>query len=229
MGEHEKMAVSPPAVEKPAAFNIHSVYRFFMKFFRRARMRAFVETFHPTAKTSILDVGGTPYNWDLIQCQARITLLNLTLPSEVSSAPPNYRFVEGSGTRLPYLNASYDIAYSNSVIEHVGGFEQQKKFASEIRRVAKKVWVQTPARSFFIEPHYIAPFIHFLPRHWQRRLLRNFSVWGLVTRPTQPQVDDFVDDIRLLNLREMKELFPDCEIRKERFLLMTKAYIAVRT
>lgn len=229
MGEHEKLTAVPPAVETPMKFNIHNVYRFFMRLFRRSRMRAFDETFSPTSKTTILDVGGTPYNWDLIQCPARITLLNLTLPSEAASAPSNYRFVEGTGTRLPYLNESYDIAYSNSVIEHVGNFEQQKKFASEIRRVGKRIWVQTPARSFFIEPHFVAPFVHFLPRQWQRRLLRNFTVWGWFTRPTQRQVDDFIEEIRLLNFGEMKALFPDCQIRKEKFLFMTKAYIAVRT
>lgn len=219
-----------PAVEQPAAIDIHSVYRFFMKFFRKPRMRVFMRTFCPTAKTTILDVGGTPYNWDLIQCQSRIVLFNLDVPAKIPPASPsNYRYVGGSGTKLPYMDASYDIAYSNSVIEHVRTFEEQMKFASEIRRVGRKIWVQTPARSFFMEPHFVTPFIHFLPRRWQRRLLRNFTVWGWFTRPTPQQVDEFLQEIRLLNFREMQQLFPDCRIYKEKFLFMTKSYIAVRT
>jgi hypothetical protein len=29
-------------------------------------MNRFVETFQPTAETTVLDVGGTPYNWEQI-------------------------------------------------------------------------------------------------------------------------------------------------------------------
>lgn len=39
---------------------------------------------------------------------------------------------------------------------------------------------------------------------------------------------DLVDEVRLLSKREMKEMFPDCHIITERFLLMPKSYIAVR-
>jgi hypothetical protein len=49
-----------------------------------------------------------------------------------------------------------------------------------------------------------------------------------VNRPTQAQVDALVEEYRLLTYREMRELFPDCEIRRERFLGLTKSYVAVR-
>jgi len=49
-----------------------------------------------------------------------------------------------------------------------------------------------------------------------------------VNRPNQQQVDALVDEYRLLDYREMRELFPDCEIRRERFLGLTKSYVAVR-
>ena len=226
---HENMTTLVPAVEKSGAINIQRLYKVFMPFFRKPRMRAFMKILGPTPETVILDVGGLPYNWELVDCPSRITLFNLHgLPSGPPSAR-NFRWAQGSGTRLPYLNDSYDIVYSNSVIEHLGSFEQQKKFAAEVRRVGKKLWVQTPARGFFVEPHLITPFIHFMPRAWQRRLLRNFTVWGWLTRPTQVRVDDLLQEIRLLSLREMKALFPDCRIRKERFFFMTKAYIAIRT
>jgi Methyltransferase domain len=67
----------------------------------------------------------------------------------------NFRILVGDGCKLNIPDESYDIAHSNSVIEHVGSWERQKQFASEIRRVGKSFWVQTPAREFFIEPHYL--------------------------------------------------------------------------
>jgi hypothetical protein len=97
-----------------------------------------------------------------------------------------------------------------------------------MRRTGKSVWCQTPAKEFFIEPHFITPFIHWIPKKWQRKLLRNFSIWGLMTRPSQDYVNEMVNELRLLSYKEMRQLFPDCEIIRERFLFMTKSYIAVK-
>ena len=132
------------------------------------------------------------------------------------------------GRQVCCADRSFDICYSNSVIEHLFEFEQQKRFADELRRVGRRVWVQTPARSFFVEPHLVTPFIHYLPKRLQRKLLRNCTLWGWLTRPSRERVDEFLREVRLLGFREMKALFPDCRIERERFLGWTKAYIAVR-
>jgi hypothetical protein len=95
--------------------------------------------------------------------------------------------------------------------------------------VGRKLWVQTPARGFFIEPHLLAPFIHWLPIRWQRRLIRNFTPWGWFNRPTAVQVEDLLAEVRLLTRAEMEVLFPDCEILEEKFLGLTKSYVAVRS
>lgn len=94
-------------------------------------------------------------------------------------------------------------------------------------RVGKKIYVQTPAREAFIEPHLITPFIHWLPPKIQRKLMRNFTVWGLITRPTQEYIDNFLNERRLLKYGEMKMLFPNSVILKEKFFGMTKSYIAI--
>jgi hypothetical protein len=208
--------------------DIHSVYGLFLRPFRRRRMQAFQSSFRPGESTTILDVGGTPFNWELAGIRSQLTLLNLSPPEGVEALPANYRFVEGSGTQLEFADGAFDVAFSNSVIEHLASWERQRAFASEIRRAARGLWVQTPARGFPIEPHLITPFLHYLPLAWQRRLLRNFSVWGLIARPSREAVDDFLRQTRLLGYREMRELFPDCEIRRERFLGLTKSYVAVR-
>jgi hypothetical protein len=131
--------------------------------------------------------------------------------------------------RLPYEDGAFDLAISNLVIEHVGTWENQQRFAAEIRRVARRLWVQTPARAFLFEPHLITPVVvHWLLCGAQRRLLRNFTLWGLLTRPSHARVEEFLDEVRLLTYAEMRELFPDCEIRRERVLGWTKSYVAVR-
>lgn len=191
-------------------------------------MQRFAAIFNPHSSTRILDVGGGTLNWQFIESTPQITILNPLIHDDVASAPPNFNFVNGDGTCLEYPNNSFDIAYSNSVIEHLFTWENQILFANETRRIAKGVWVQTPAKEFFIEPHLLTPFIHFLSKKWQGRLLRNFTVWGVITRPSQELVDQFLSEVRLLSFKEMQVLFPDCIIFKEKFLFFTKAYIAFR-
>jgi methyltransferase family protein len=206
--------------------DIHRVYRALGTGFRRRRMRRFERSFRPNAQTRILDVGGTREQWELVASRPRITLLNLDARALGDVAP--LAAVAASGLRLPHRDGSFDIAFSNSVIEHVGAHEAQAAFAAEISRVARGLWVQTPARGFWIEPHLLTPFFHFLPRGWQRRLARNFTVWGWITRPDPRRARKMVDGTRLLSYREFAALFPDCEIRRERFLGWTKSYVAVR-
>ncbi len=209
--------------------DIHAVYDVFLRRFRRARMRAFAEAFQVVPSTTILDVGGTPYNWELLGTPGLLTLVNRALPHDgVDALPPNVTFVIGNGERLEFENASFDVAFSNSVIEHVGSWQAQQEFAAELRRVGRGLWVQTPARGFPVEPHLLGLFIHWLPRSWQRRLVRWGTGWGWLTRPSPQRIEAMLDELRLLDHAEMQELFPDCEIRRERFLGLTKAYVAVR-
>jgi hypothetical protein len=190
-------------------------------------MNRFVETFQPTAETTVLDVGGTPFNWEQIDARFPITLLN-TEPLEADGLDARYTLVQGSGTQLDFPDQSFDIAFSNSVIEHVGSLDAQRALAKELQRVGRQVWVQTPARGFFFEPHLLAPFIHFLPLSWQRRLVRNFTLWGWITRPSRASVDRMLGELHLLDYATFRELFSDCEIRRERFFGFTKAFVAVR-
>ena len=192
-------------------------------------MNRFVETFQPTAEATVLDVGGTPYNWE----QNRREVPGHAAQHRTPRSPTGFDATlhAGSGLRklqLDFADRSFDIAFSNSVIEHVGPLDAQRAFAEELRRVGRQLWVQTPARSFFFEPHLLAPFIHFLPLSWQRRLVRNFTLWGWITRPSQASVDRMLGELRLLDYAIFRDLFPDCEIRRERFLGFTKAFVAVR-
>jgi len=208
--------------------NIHSLYALISPWFRRRRMARFAAVMRPTEQTQILDVGGYPGCWPEGECSAQVTCVN---PDRTTGyvASARRRMLHGDGCALAFEERSFDIGYSNSVIEHLGTWERQQQFAAELRRVGNALWVQTPARWFFIEPHLIAPFIHYLPKAAQRPLLRWFTVWGWLTRPTPAQVDAFLAEVRLLTAAEMRALFPDCRLERERFLgVFTKSYIAVR-
>jgi hypothetical protein len=205
---------------------IHSIYKLISPYFRSRRQREFERLMKPTSSASILDVGGTVAFWGESESKYRVTLLNSELPSLVSSE--QYSHILGDGCTLQFSDQSFDIVFSNSVIEHVGTWERQVLFAAECRRVGKSLWIQTPAREFFIEPHLISPFIHWLPQRWQRRLIRYFTVRGLLEKPNPSSIERYLHEVRLISYKEMAYLFPDCTIHKERFLGFCKSYIAVR-
>jgi ubiquinone/menaquinone biosynthesis C-methylase UbiE len=129
---------------------------------------------------------------------------------------------------LPFRDRSFDIVFSNSVIEHVGSPADQEAFAKEIARVGRSYFVQTPNRSFLIEPHYLTPLFQFLPQAIQRRAARNVTVWGLLTRPSQEEVDARVRQLRLLAPDGMRRLFPDGRLHRERVLGLSKSLVVVR-
>ncbi len=188
-------------------------------------MKQFVEICDVKNGDHILDVGGTPLNWSYISVEPKITSGNIR---GVDREEGRFSFRNLDGTKLPFNDASFDIASSNSVIEHVGDWGKQMQFANEIRRVAKYYYVQTPNRWFFIEPHFISPLIHFLPRPICRKLLPFFSLWYWITRPTPQKVDQLFEEIKLLDEAQVRELFPDALLIKEKFLFFTKSLIAVR-
>jgi Methyltransferase domain len=209
--------------------NIHCLHSFFGRRFRARRMKAFAQMLHPSERSTILDIGGYPVTWSHFPQKPSVVTLNLHAVDFVQTPDfPPIQTAIGDGCRLEYADESFDIVFSNSVIEHLGSFERQNAFASEARRVGRSLWVQTPAKEFFVEPHLLTPFIHFFPISFQRRLIRHFTTWGIVTKPSPVAVEAFLQEVRLLSFAEMQQLFPDCVIRRETFLGFTKSYIAIR-
>lgn len=188
-------------------------------------MRQFASIFPINSSTRIIDVGGYQYNWTMIKEEPHVHLINLENEFWDNG---QFKKTRGDGRHLDFGDDSFDIAFSNSVIEHVGNQQDQIAFAQEIRRIARQYYVQTPNKWFFLEPHFIAPFIHFLPTRVARKLVRACTIRGWIERPSQAQIDEMLCSIRLLAKRDMKNLFPDAEIIEERFCGMTKSFIAVR-
>ena len=117
------------------------------------------------------------------------------------------RVVKGDGRCLPFSDKAFDWVFSNAVIEHVGNWSDQQKFAAEIRRVAAKgYFVTTPNRHFPIAPHAFLPLYQFYP-HWLKPFALRIS----------PGYMREVENITLLSKKELKRLFPDANVTSFNF------------
>ena len=172
----------------------------------------------------VLDVGGLEGYWRQVKLTEHdsldITLLNLTA---VPCAMKNIRSVVGDGRDMCcFSDGEFDIVFSNSVIEHVGGFTEQMQMAKEIQRVGQAYYVQTPNYYFPIEPHSFVPFLQFFPRWAKSFLVRHF------TPKERLMVDGFKEEIlniQMLTRRQLMELFPGGHIWEEKVLGLVKSFI----
>lgn len=212
--------------------NIHCLYAKLSPQFRLRRMYRFAEAFEIDSGTRILDVGGSHHIWRLLPVGPNVVILNILPPDDEYDASDetiaNLHVVVGDARHLPFKDRSFDLIFSNSLIEHLYTFDHQQRFADECRRVAARYYVQVPNQRFFLEPHLLTPFIHWLPKSIRARLLRNFTVWGLLNRPTRQECEHFIEEVRLLTERDLRQLFPEAEIWHERVLGLSKSLMAVK-
>jgi hypothetical protein len=192
-------------------------------------MLRFAAALRITSETRVLDVGGAPEYWDLLPARPRLTLLNT--PRAKDDLAGAAAWVAGDGRALPFRDGAFDVVFSNSVIEHVGDRESQRRFAAEVSRVGRAYWVQTPNRWFPVEQHLLTPLIHWLPRAWQRAIAPRFNVWQVLVKPAadrrQFYVEHYLREVRLLSAGELQGLFPGARVIRERFLGWTKSLVAV--
>lgn len=204
---------------------IHRIVRPMSAPFRKKRMALMVELLNLQDHDKVIDVGGYPGNWEFINVSPEVLMINV---EDEHWERGRFKKVRGDGRRLDQADLSFDVSYSNSVIEHVGTKDDQASFAKELRRVGRRYYIQTPYKHFPLEVHLLAPFVQYLPPKLAKRLLRWITPHGWITRADQKWINDFVDQTRLLTKREMREFFPDAEHYEEKFLGLTKSLIAVR-
>jgi hypothetical protein len=204
---------------------LNGFYAIVAGYFRQKRHRWFTREFQDCR--TVIDIGGTTDIWRRLSSAEHITLLNVGDPP--NDLPSNFSYVQGDGrdTRLP--NAAFDLAFSNSAIEHVGSFEDQRRFADEMLRLGRRIYCQTPNKWFPVEPHFLGLFVHWLPRRWfGHKVYRYFTVNGWIAKPDRKNCAELVASVRLLTRKELVQLFPGCRVRTERFLGMPKSLIAFR-
>lgn len=189
--------------------------------------KMFFSRFSGLEKIEILDVGGTSYFWKnstlLSHPGLRITLLNL-YPVETSH--PAIHAVKGDATDMrEFETGSFDLVFSNSVIEHLYTLELQQKMASEILRVGKNYFIQTPNVYFPIEAHYALPLAQYYPKAFLHFVLTQTKL-SRMKKWSSAEASQYIAEIRLLNAQEMKALFPGASLLKEKVLGLTKSITA---
>jgi len=198
---------------------------------RRARFALFLSLLDRLeGHLEILDIGGTQEFWNLMTDgkpgDVRVTLLNIE-HQPVTSA----QFVSavGDARSMPqYRNGSFDVVFSNSVIEHVGSYEDQRRMAGEIMRAGRRYFVQTPNKRFPLEPHFLFPFFQYLPASIRAQMVHRFDVGWYKRFSSLEKARVEVDSIQLLTRKKFAALFPGATIHDEKMLGLTKSFVAFK-
>ena len=175
---------------------------------RQRRHKRFFSLAGLAPDACILDVGCGRLGLRALEPTLNITGVDI---AEQPGYPGPFVCVDAT-TGLPFADGEFDLVYCSSVIEHVAPSDRSR-FAAELRRVGRGWFVQTPARSFPIEPHALLPFVHWLPRPLRR------AYWRLGAA-------DAAEEIALLSRRNLETLFGPA--RRERLGPLTKSWVCVR-
>jgi hypothetical protein len=183
-----------------------------------------------TEPVRILDIGGTNSFWENRGWAGRedveVVLVNLEAEERVH---PNIDPRAGDATNLSeFPDGSFDVVFSNSVIEHLETYERQAAMAAEVRRLAPVYWIQTPNFWFPVEPHFLTPAWHWLPVSARVALLRRRR-WGWRGPcPDPAQAQAAVREIRLMRGPELTRLFPEATLTPEKIGPLVKSFVAIR-
>lgn len=196
---------------------------------RLRRWEWFREAFPAIESMSVIDLGGTTEAWLRAPVRpAEVHVVNLE-PAP-SDAPLWIRADQADACDLPshIRNSDYDVVFSNSVIEHVGGHSQRMRFAEAVHKLAARHWVQTPYRYFPIEPHWLFPGFQFLPLAVRAEISHR---WPLAHTPSQDWEEGLraAMSVELLGRAAMASYFPDSTLRTERVAGLVKSLIAIKT
>jgi len=175
----------------------------------------------------IIDIGGTLSYWQQRGWGGKegvqITVVNLDAEEVISG---NVTVKSGNALDLSeYADGEFDVAYSYSVIEHLFSLENQARMATEVQRIAKAFWVQTPNYWFPIEPHFHVPGWQWLPRRVTVAMLMRFRCgWRGPVRKRE-DAEALVDEVRLMTAKELRRLYPDATLWREKFLGLNKSLV----
>lgn len=202
-----------------------ATFSFFLRPFsqrsRKKRMWSFNTKMKLRDGTSVLDLGGQPMIWDSTTSRLNLTILNR--PGIAAHNHPSHHrihYVDGDACAVEgFAERSFDIVFSNSVIEHVGPPDKQAEFAREVRRLGHSYWVQTPSKWFPIEAHCGMPFWWLYPAAVRRYLIERW-------RKKLPAWTEMVEETTVLTKRDLRRLFPEATIIVERSFGMPKSYVA---
>jgi hypothetical protein len=172
----------------------------------------------------MLDVGGTVEFWkdSAERCGAILTVINIFEQQPVAGI----RVLIGDACDLSrFADKSFEVVFSNSVIGHVGGWEQQQKMAREVRRIGRRYYVQTPNRRFPVDWRTLMPFFHWLSPEAQAWWFQKVPVGRYSRAKSRDEAWHLATRVRNLNRRELLTLFPEATLVSERVAGFAKSSV----
>jgi hypothetical protein len=198
---------------------------------RARRWATFASMFPAVGSYHVLDLGGTTTNWLRSPVRpASVTIVNLVEEPADGVEPPPWLTVRLGDACDPAVltgGQDYDLVYSNSLLEHVGGHQRRLALAEVIHDGAPRHWIQTPYRYFPIEPHWLFPGLQFLPVALRAWILQR---WPLANAGPA-SADNAVSTVlwtELVSRTEMRHYFPGSTLLLEKMGPLAKSLIAVR-
>jgi len=178
---------------------------------RRRKLRLFLDEIRPTESTTVVDIGADEIGFgeqggqagcathnffeELYPWRRQITAVGLHDGVGFRARYPEIVYVQGDGCSLPFADETFDVAFSNAVLEHVGDADRQRAFVEEAVRVSRRIFLTTPNRWFPVEVHTRLPLVHWLPEAGAHR------AYDLARKP-------WAKDNRLLGPADLRALFP---------------------
>ena len=175
----------------------------------------------------VLDLGGWLSSWRAVSGRPA-EVVSLNLEPQAEEAGSWGRSVVGDACAPPdwLMDERFDMVYSNSLIEHVGGHHRCTALAEVVHAAAPHHWVQTPYRYFPVEPHWLCPGLQFLPVRARARVAASWP-FGFMSSSEATAVEDVLS-VSLLSVTELQRYFPGSEVIRDRWLGLTKSIVAVR-
>jgi hypothetical protein len=195
---------------------------------RRSRWRELLRRFPALQDMRVVDLGGDLRAWRLAPVRPReLVLLN---QFEQSADDPGVRTLVGDACALPdaLRGERFDLVYSNSVLEHVGGHARREAFAASVHALGESHWIQTPYRYFPVEPHWLFPGFQFLPARARASVTMRWPLGNYAAQGgTRAEAVGWALATELISETELRHYFPASTVWRERVLGVTKSLVAV--
>jgi ubiquinone/menaquinone biosynthesis C-methylase UbiE len=177
----------------------------------------------------LLDLGGTFNYWKQMGMAGKEELEITLLNTEPQQTEGNIKFILQDAENLSnFKDREFDVVYSNSLIEHITMSQKQHKIASEIKRISKAYFIQTPNYYFPFEPHFLFPCFQFLPHGLKIWLVKHLPLGWFPKAKTNHEASEIIKSVRLLKPKEFSAFFPDAKIFKEKICFLSKSLTAMK-
>jgi hypothetical protein len=194
---------------------------------RKKKFQFFLDSLKPLSHEKIIDVGVNDLEYSATDNYLEkyyihpenITAVAHESLNHFSAQYPEVKAVIADGTNLPFDDNTFDIGYSNAVIEHVGDYTKQQQFLFELVRVSKRGFLTTPNRFFPVEVHTRIPLLHIIlsKKNFDKFLKLIGKGWA---------TEDYMHLLSHAELQKLFENIPHCSysIQRHRFMGFTMTF-----